>query len=65
MSKPVQFDQMKLFCDIGAAMSKQHKKIPADNRSNAVIKAANMIVEAYSMTNAEFVEKYGDTGQRL
>lgn len=65
MGKAVQLDQMKLFCDIAAAIAKQQKKLPADNRSNVVIKAANMIVECYGMSNDEFVAKYGSTGEKL
>ncbi|MDU6089776.1 hypothetical protein [Pantoea vagans] len=65
MSKPVDLNQMDLFCAIAAAIAKQKPKLPADNRSNVVIKAANMIVECYGMSNEDFVAKYGDTGQRL
>lgn len=65
MGKPVELNQMDLFCAIAAAIAKQKPKIPADNRSNVVIKAAKMIVECYSMSNEDFVAKYGDIGQRL
>ncbi len=65
MSKTVQLDQMQLFCDISAAIAKQCPKLPADNRSNVVVKAANMIVAVYGMTNDEFKEQHGDTGQKL
>lgn len=59
MSKTYQLDQMKLFCDIAAAISKQQPKMPADNRANVAIEAANMIVKAYSMTDEEYVESRG------
>lgn len=59
MSKTYQLDQMKLFCDIAAAISKQQPDIPADNRANVAIEAANMIVEAYAMTDEEYVESRG------
>lgn len=55
MSKTYEMDQMKLFCDIAAAISKQHPKIPADNRANVAIEAANLIREAYAMTDEEYV----------
>lgn len=55
MSKTFDLDQLKLFTDICAAIAKQ-KKVPADNRANAVIKAANDIVAAYKMTNEEYKE---------
>ena len=50
---------MKLFCDIAAAISKQQPNIPADNRANVAIEAANMIVKAYAMTDEEYVESRG------
>lgn len=59
MSKTYRLDQMKLFCDISAAISKQQPNIPADNRANVAIEAANMIVKAYAMTNKEYVESRG------
>lgn len=59
MSKTYQLDQMKLFCDIAAAISKQQPNVPADNRANVAIEAANMIVEAYAMTDEEYVESRG------
>ena len=59
MSKTYQLDQMKLFCDIAAAISKQQPNIPADNRANVAIEAANMIVNAYAMTDEEYVESRG------
>jgi predicted alternative tryptophan synthase beta-subunit len=65
MEKTFELDQMQLFCDISKAIAKQNKKIPADNRSNAAIKAANMIVMAYSMTNEEFVSQFGSAGHGL
>lgn len=43
-------DQMKLFSDICMALSQQVPSLPADMRSNAIIDAANMICEAYAMT---------------
>ncbi|MBL5920639.1 hypothetical protein I7V28_05805 [Lelliottia amnigena] len=55
MSKTYEIDQMKLFCDIAAAIAKQHPKIPADNRTNVAIEAANLICAAYAMTDEEFV----------
>lgn len=55
MSKTYEMDQMKLFCDIAAAISKQHPKIPDDNRANVAIEAANLIREAYAMTDEEYV----------
>ena len=61
----INLDQMQLFCDISKAISKQQKKIPADNRSNAIIKAANIIVMAYSMTNEEFIREFGEKGDGL
>lgn len=65
MKDKLQLDQMQLFCDISAAIAKQQPKLPADNRSNVVVKAANMIVAIYAMTNEEFKERYGDTGKNL
>ena len=59
MSKTYQLDQMKLFCDIAAAISEQEPNIPADNRANVAIEAANMIVKAYAMTDEEYVESRG------
>lgn len=59
MSKTYQLDQMKLFCDIAAAISKQQPNVPADNRANVAIEAANMIVKAYAMTDEEYVESRG------
>ena len=59
MSKTYQLDQMKLFCDIAAAISNQQPNLPADNRANVAIEAANMIVKAYAMTNEEYVESRG------
>lgn len=59
MSKTYQLDQMKLFCDIAAAISKQQPNAPADNRANVAIEAANMIVKAYAMTDEEYVESRG------
>ena len=59
MSKTYQLDQMNLFCDIAAAISKQQPNLPADNRANVAIEAANMIVKAYSMTDEEYVESRG------
>lgn len=59
MRKTYQLDQMKLFCDIAAAISKQQPNIPADNRSNVAIEAADMIVKAYAMTDEEYVESRG------
>ena len=59
MSKTYQLDQMKLFCDIAAAISKQQPNLPADNRANVAIEAANMIVNAYAMTDEEYVESRG------
>lgn len=59
MSKTYQLDKMKLFCDIAAAISKQHPNLPADNRDNVAIEAANMIVKAYAMTDEEYVESRG------
>lgn len=59
MSKTYQLDQMKLFCDIAAAISKQMPNVPADNRANVAIEAANMIVKAYAMTDEEYVESRG------
>lgn len=47
-------DQMKLFSDICMAISKQVARIPAGIRSNAIIDAANMICEAYAMTEEEY-----------
>ena len=47
-------DQMKLFCDISKAVSR-FGKIPADNRANVIIEAANLIVAAYKMTDAEYL----------
>ena len=61
----INLDQMKLFCDITKAVSKQQRNIPADNRSNAIIKAANIIVMAYSMTNEEFIREFGEKGDGL
>lgn len=55
MSKTYQIDQMKLFCDIASAIAKQHPGMPADNRSNVVIEAANLICAAYAMTDEEYV----------
>lgn len=57
MSKTYKLDQMKLFCDIAAAISKQQPRMPADNRANVAIEAANMIVAAYALTDAEYMEK--------
>ena len=59
MSKTYQLDQMKLFCDIASAISKQQPNLPADNRANVAIEAANMIVKAYAMTDEEYVESRG------
>lgn len=59
MSKTYQLDQMKLFCDIAAAISKQQPNVPADNRANVAIEAADMIVKAYAMTDEEYVESRG------
>lgn len=59
MSKPYQLDQMKLFCDITAAIAKQHPRLPADNRANVAIEAANLICAAYSMTDEEYVASKG------
>lgn len=47
-------DQMKLFSDICMALSQQVASLPADMRSNAIIDAANMICEAYAMTEDEY-----------
>lgn len=47
-------DQMKLFSDICMALSQQVTSLPADMRSNAIIDAANMICEAYAMTEDEY-----------
>lgn len=47
-------DQMKLFSDICMALSQQVASLPADMRSNAIIDAANMICEAYAMTEYEY-----------
>lgn len=57
MSKTYQLDQMKLFCDIANAIAKQAPKLPADNRANVAIEAANLICEAYKMTDEEYVAK--------
>jgi len=54
-SKRYELDQMALFVAITAAIAKQQPKIPADNRANVAIEAANMIVKAYSMTDEEYV----------
>lgn len=59
MSKTYQLYQMQLFCDIAAAISKQQPNVPADNRANVAIEAANMIVKAYAMTDEEYVESRG------
>lgn len=59
MSKTYQLDQMQLFCDIAAAISKQYPNLPADNRANVAIEAANMIVKAYAMTDEEYLESRG------
>lgn len=45
---------MKLFSDICMALSQQVASLPADMRSNAIIDAANMICEAYAMTEDEY-----------
>lgn len=45
---------MKLFSDICMALSQQVPSLPADMRSNAIIDAANMICEAYAMTEDEY-----------
>lgn len=55
MSKTYEIDQMKLFCDIAAAISRQHPRMPADNRANVAIEAANLIRAAYAMTDEEYV----------
>ncbi len=47
-------DQMKLFSDICMALSQQVSSLPADMRSNAIIDAANMICEAYAMSEDEY-----------
>ena len=47
-------DQMKLFSDICMSLSQQVPSLPADMRSNAIIDAANMICEAYAMTEDEY-----------
>lgn len=60
MSKTYNLDQMKLFCDIAAVIAKQ-AKIPADNRANVVIRAANMIVAAYALTDDEYMEHEANT----
>lgn len=55
MSKTYEIDQMKLFCDIAAAIARQHPRMPADNRANVPIEAANLIRAAYAMTDEEYV----------
>ncbi|HAT7708537.1 TPA: hypothetical protein JAX41_005013, partial [Enterobacter roggenkampii] len=55
MSKTYEIDHMKLFCDIAAAIAKQHPRMPADNRANVAIEAAKLIREAYAMTDEEYV----------
>ncbi|HGB3193951.1 TPA: hypothetical protein ACIVAT_000602 [Salmonella enterica subsp. enterica serovar Waycross] len=57
--KTYQLDQMKLFCDIASAIAKQHPKLPADNRANVAIEAAKMIVDAYKMTDEQYVNSRG------
>lgn len=47
-------DQIKLFSDICMALPQQVTSLPADMRSNAIIDAANMICEAYAMTEDEY-----------
>ncbi|EKS6329486.1 hypothetical protein QCC99_001169 [Enterobacter hormaechei] len=61
MSKTYEIDQMKLFCDIAAAIAKQHPQIPADNRANVAIEAANLIRAAYAMTDEEYVASREDS----
>lgn len=57
MKTTYNLDQMALFSAIAAAVGKQAPGLPADNRANVVIQAANMIVEAYAMTDAEYMAK--------
>ena len=59
MSKTYQLDQMKLFCDIAEAISKQQPNFRGVNRANVAIEAANMIVKGYAMTDEEYVESRG------
>lgn len=47
-------DQIKLFTDICMALSQQVPSLPADSRSNAIIDAANVICDAYSMSENEY-----------
>lgn len=65
MSKAVSVNQMDLFLAITKKLGQVRPAIPADNRSNAVIQACNMIVAVYAMSNEEFVERFGETGERL
>ena len=65
MSKAVVVHQMDLFLAITKKLGEVKPKIPADNRSNAVIAACNIIIAAYAMTNEEFVARFGETGEGL
>lgn len=65
MTKAVNVHQMDLFLAVTKKLGEIRPRIPADNRSNAVIAACNMIVAAYSMSNEEFVQHFGETGERL
>lgn len=49
-------DQMSLFTGITKLISEQCPSIPADNRANVIIDAANMIVKTYQMTDHEYVQ---------
>jgi hypothetical protein len=57
MKTTYQLDQLELFTAIARAISKQAPRLPADNRANVVIEAANMIVAAYALTDAEYMEQ--------
>ncbi|QHR68058.1 hypothetical protein sortregn_36 [Escherichia phage sortregn] len=57
MKTTYNLDQMALFSAIAAAVGKQAPGLPADNRANVVIEAANMIVAAYALTDAEYMAK--------
>lgn len=57
MKTTYNLDQMALFSAIAAAIGKQAPGLPADNRANVVIEAANMIVAAYALTDAEYMEQ--------
>jgi hypothetical protein len=53
MTQIYYIDQMALFCAISKEIARQHPRMPADDRSNAIIKAANDICAAYKMTPEE------------